>query len=116
MSIREFEHSLEMHEFRIPECTRCGQIVWPPSKLCPKCYSITKPRSLQPTGTLMEFTLSHVKDRKGQFGVVDLSGIRIVGLIKAQTPRVGMTLKMASCGLLEDGSPYYEFEPEETRG
>jgi metal-sulfur cluster biosynthetic enzyme len=71
---------------------------------------------LRLTGTLIEYAVSHVRGREGTFGVVDLGGIRIVGLIKAQTLRVGMTLKMSACGLLEDGSPYYEFEPKETRG
>ena len=36
--MREFEKSLKAGEFRIPECTICGAVVWPPSEICNECF------------------------------------------------------------------------------
>lgn len=66
-------------------------------------------------GTLLEFTTSHVNNSRGTFGVVDLAGIRIVGAISGDLLREGIEVIMTSCGITQDGSVYYDFEPSSDR-
>jgi uncharacterized OB-fold protein len=36
---REFWHSCRLHQLRFQKCGSCGHIRWPPSMICPMCYS-----------------------------------------------------------------------------
>ena len=66
-------------------------------------------------GTVLEFTTSHVNSSRGTFGIVDLAGIRIVGAISGELLYEGMEVRMTSCGITQDGSVYYDFEPSSDR-
>ena len=107
--MREYIEFLRGGEFRIPVCASCSSRVWPPSKICPKCHSNASLQKFEATGILIEFADSHVKNREGSFGIIDMDGIRIVGSLKAANPHVGMKMKMAACGVREDGGPFYDF-------
>ena len=108
--IKEFLESIAVGKFKIPLCTSCGLKAWPPTRSCPKCFSRTKLESVEPVGTLVEFAKSHIRNREGIFGVIDIDGIKIVGGLKIVNPYSGMKLKMSVCGLREDGSTYYDFD------
>lgn len=66
-------------------------------------------------GTVLEFTTSHVNSSRGTFGIVDLAGIRIVGAIFGELLYEGIEVRMTSCGITQDGSVYYDFEPSSDR-
>ena len=66
-------------------------------------------------GTVLEFTTSHVNSSRGTFGIVDLAGIRIVGSISGELLYEGIEVRMTSCGITQDGSVYYDFEPSSDR-
>jgi uncharacterized OB-fold protein len=36
---RPFWDGCREHQLRFQKCSHCGQVLWPPSMLCPKCYS-----------------------------------------------------------------------------
>lgn len=114
-TIEDYLASLRAGEFKVPVCTSCRATVWPPSSRCSKCYSLTALKKTELTGTLIEFSNSHVKTREGTFGVIDIKGIRLIGSLKVVRPYAGMKVRMAACGVRSDGSPYYEFEPAGTR-
>jgi hypothetical protein len=44
-----------------------------------------------------------------------LDGIRIVGAISGELLYEGMEVRMTSCGITQDGSVYYDFEPSSDR-
>lgn len=113
--IREFLESIAAGEFKIPQCTTCGHRAWPPSRSCPKCYSRTELKSIDPVGILVEFANSNIRNKGGIFGVIDIDGIKIVGGLKTENPHAGMKLKMSACGLNKDGSPYYDFDSAQAR-
>ena len=85
--------------------------VWPPSYFCSDCFTKTELKQFEPVGTVLEFTYSHMKNRTGAFGVIDLAGIRILGSISGDSLHKGIQVKMVSCGIAKDGSVYYDFEP-----
>jgi hypothetical protein len=66
-------------------------------------------REVSTVGTLVEFATSHVRTREGVFGIVDMGGIRLVAGLRQGRLVPGMKVRMSSCGLLDDGSPYYDF-------
>lgn len=66
-------------------------------------------------GTVLEFTTSHVNSSRGTFGIVDLAGIRIVGAISGELLYEGIEVRMTTCGITQDGSVYYDFEPSSDR-
>lgn len=108
--MKEFIESIKTGEFRIPVCKSCHARVWPPFQFCPSCYSPTSLEKVNTIGTLVEYSVSHVKNREGRFGVIDLDGIRIVGSLGETAPQVGQRMKLASCGVRDDGTPFYNFE------
>lgn len=103
--------SLNEGNFLVPVCSSCRNKVWPPSRLCPLCYSETSLEEVETVGTLLEFSKSHIERKEGMFGIVDLGGIKIVGGLKSDRLKEGMKLRMSACGVREDGSPFYDFEP-----
>lgn len=60
-------------------------------------------------GTLLEFTSSHIKDKQGIFGIVEMSGIKIVGSFDNMQLKEGMKVKMSGCGVGPDGTAFYRF-------
>ena len=108
--MKEFVESLKTGAFRIPACNSCHVKVWPPSHFCPACYSATSLEKVEAIGTLVEFASSHVRNREGLFGIIDMNGIRIVGSLGETVPKIGAKMKLSSCGVREDGTLYYEFE------
>jgi uncharacterized OB-fold protein len=109
--LQEFTKHLKKGEFRVPVCTSCGQKAWPPSSRCPRCLSKTSLKKMQATGTLLEFSRSHVKGKEGVFGIVEMSGIRLVGSFGDHQMAEGMKVRMTKCGLGPDGTAYYFFAP-----
>lgn len=111
MKLHEFFEHLKKGKFSVPVCTSCGSKVWPPSRKCPNCLSKTSLKKIKLTGTLLEFSSSHVKGKEGIFGLVEMSGIRMIGSFRNHSVKEGMKVKMIKCGLLPDGSAFYFFVP-----
>jgi hypothetical protein len=62
-------------------------------------------------GTLVEWTTSHLKNIQSKFGIVDMSGVRVLGSISGESITRGLHVKMTKCGISDNGIPYYHFEP-----
>jgi uncharacterized protein len=114
VTLQDFFDSLKLGEFRLPVCTSCDARVWPPSNLCPNCFSPTSLKKIEPIGTLIEFADSHVKNKKGIFGIINIDGITLIAGLRTDKLLEGMKMRMAACGIHDDGTPFYEFEPYET--
>jgi len=69
----------------------------------------TSLQRIETTGTLLEFTSSHIRDKEGIFGLVEMSGIRIVGSFDSSRLEEGIKVKMSGCGVRSDGTTYYNF-------
>ncbi len=59
----------------------------------------------------MHFTQSYLKGTEGCYGLVEMSGIKLIGAFETLELREGVKVKMVKCGITRDGSPYYLFEP-----
>jgi hypothetical protein len=60
----------------------------------------------------MEFTKSYVKGMEGTFGLVNISGVKIIGSFDSSRGLTeGSQVKMTRCGITPVGTPYYYFEP-----
>ncbi len=59
----------------------------------------------------MHFTQSYLKGTEGCYGLVEMSGIKLIGAFETLELREGLKVKMVKCGITRDGSPYYLFEP-----
>jgi uncharacterized protein len=92
-------------------CGSCKIKIWPPSYYCPRCYSKTSLEIVKTTGTLLEFTNSYVENTEVTFGLVDMSGIKLLGSFDTSELRVGQNVKMVKCGVRSDGTAFYLFEP-----
>lgn len=97
--------------FKVPVCIRCRKKVWPPSSICPSCYSKTELKKIDRKGVLVEFATSHVRGHEGMFGIVEMDGFRLVGSFGKTKLVQGMQVRMVDCGV-RDGTPYYLFAPE----
>jgi hypothetical protein len=109
--MHEFFEHLKKGEFRIPVCTSCGSKAWPPSHRCPQCLTETSLKKIETIGTLIEFTSSHVKGMEGVFGLVEMSGIKLVGSFDDPRLKEGMKVRMTGCGTKPDGTVFYSFAP-----
>jgi uncharacterized OB-fold protein len=107
--LQEFLESLKKGEFRIPVCTLCKSKAWPPSSHCPHCLHETSLQKVETTGALLEFTSSHIKGKEGIFGIIEMSGIKIVGSFDSLQLKEGMKVKMSDCGIMPDGTAFYHF-------
>lgn len=107
--MQEFIELLKKGKFRMPVCTSCGSSAWPPSHRCPHCLSKTSLKKIQTTGTLIEFTRSHIKDKEGVFGLIEMSGIKLVGSFDDHQLKEGMKVRMTGCGVRPDGTAFYAF-------
>jgi hypothetical protein len=63
---------------------------------------------LNPRGRLIEHSSSHI-DSTEKLGLVEISGIRIIGILSEGNLNPGSAVKLTKCGLDKDDSPYYEF-------
>jgi hypothetical protein len=52
-----------------------------------------------------------VKGREGCYGIVEMSGIKLMGSFHTLEMKEGSKVKMMGCGVMSDGIPYYFFEP-----
>ena len=111
---QDFFTSLRKGEFRVPTCVSCGTVAWPASANCPQCLSPTQLKKSASTGTLLEFTRSHLAGKEGVFGLVEIGNIRLIGSFDDLPLAEGMKVKMTECGLLDDGRAYYRFAPSST--
>lgn len=109
--MQEFIKHLKKGAFRMPVCASCGGKAWPPSHRCPRCLSKTSLKKVETTGTLIEFSSSHVKGKEGVFGLVEMSGIKLVGSFGDQQLKEGMKVRMTGCGVRPDGTTFYSFAP-----
>jgi uncharacterized OB-fold protein len=109
--LQEFIDSIMKGEFRLPVCNSCKAKVWPPSYYCPRCLSQTSLQIVDTNGTLVYFTTSYLKGREGSYGLVEMSGIRLIGSFDSPGLKEGLQVKMITCGLKPDGTPFYFFEP-----
>jgi len=66
-------------------------------------------RKIETTGTLIEFTSSHVNGKEGVFGLVEMSGIKLVGSFADSHLKEGMKVEMTGCGIAPDGTAFYSF-------
>jgi hypothetical protein len=48
---------------------------------------------------------------EGCYGLVEMSGIKLIGSFDTLELREGLRVKMVKCGVRPDGIPYYYFEP-----
>jgi hypothetical protein len=48
---------------------------------------------------------------EGCYGLVEMSGIKLIGSFETIELREGLKVKMVRCGVRPDGTPYYFFEP-----
>ena len=111
-----FFAKLKEGKFLVPTCTSCKTKVWPPSSYCPNCLSSTSLKTVDLNGTLLYFTQSYVKGLEGAYGLVEMSGIRLIGSFDSADSaglKDGSKVKMVRCGLTPNGSPFYFFQPFE---
>ena len=86
--------------------------MWPPFPSCPRCLSETSLETIDAVGTVLEFTNSYVKGMEGTFGLIDMSGVKLIGAFDTCLElREGLKVKMTRCGIRKDGTAFYFFEP-----
>lgn len=108
--LQEFLEWLKKGKFKIPICSFCKSKVWPPSRYCPHCLGKTSLQEVETTGIVLEFTSSHIKDKEGLFGLIEMSGIKIVGSFENNLQlKEGMKVKMSGCGVMPNGTAFYHF-------
>lgn len=108
--MRKFYDFIRRGEFRVAVCKNCSKKIWPPSDFCCDCLFATRLEKIETTGTLIECTTSHIYDNEDLYGVVDMQGIKLIGTLSANISP-GMKVRMVGCGILENGSPFYHFDP-----
>ena len=59
-------------------------------------------------GQLIEHSSSFMENSK-KLGLVEMSGIRIIGILSEGNMNAGSAVKLTKCGLDKDNSPYFEF-------
>ena len=118
----EFERAIGRGLFRVPECTECGAVVWPPSEFCSVClggvrlgseYGDGDGKRLR--GRIVECSmempsrrLTGGSARRPFFCLVAFEcGIRLIARLVAPTPPApGDLVVLSSCGMGPDGSGY----------
>ena len=66
-------------------------------------------KKIETTGTLIEFTTSHIYGKEDLYGVVDMEGIKLIGSLSANVT-TGMKVRMVKCGIRENGCLFYHFD------
>jgi uncharacterized OB-fold protein len=109
MDMKEFHDFLSRGKFRIPICKNCDTRIWPPSNICNNCFSKkVKMSKLDPRGKLIDYSESFI-GKNQNFGLIEISGIRIIGVLSDSRMNLGSVVKLIRCGLDKDNTPYYEF-------
>ncbi|CDI05601.1 Zn-ribbon domain-containing OB-fold protein [Candidatus Nitrosotenuis uzonensis] len=99
-----FEEGLKNGKLLAGHCTRCKNIVWPPSEFCSRCFGRTKWDEIKEHGILLEYSS---KDGKS-FGIVEFGTIRMMGTISnPERARPGSRVKLIECGF--DKTPQITF-------
>jgi uncharacterized protein len=106
-----FYVELRKGKFLVAVCSSCKFKVWPPSKYCPQCHSKTALETVETSGTLIEYTRSYLVGKEGTYGLVDMSGIRLIGSFDTSELVEGQQVRMLKCGVNPDGTTFYLFEP-----
>jgi uncharacterized OB-fold protein len=107
--MKEFYDFLNRGEFRIPICDNCGAKIWPPTKFCNYCYSKKiRMSKLNTNGQIIEYTQSYI-GKRNKLGVVEISGIRVIGILDDGAMNSGSSVKLSKCGVDRDNSPFFEF-------
>ena len=107
--MKMFLNYLSSGDFRVPVCDNCSTKIWPPSNICSNCFSKKiRMSKLNSKGRLIESSQSFIGERKN-LGLVEMSGIRIIGSLNQSDMSPGSLVKLTRCGLDKDNSPYYEF-------
>jgi hypothetical protein len=47
---------------------------------------------------------------EGTFGLIEMSGIKLIGSFDTSDLREGLKVRMVSCGVKEDGTTFYFFK------
>jgi uncharacterized OB-fold protein len=107
--VKEFLDLLRKGKFRIPVCLKCDSKVWPPANICSNCYSgKIRMSKLESKGQLIEHSSSHIGSTE-KLGLIEISGIRIIGVLSEENLKPGSIVKLTKCGLDKNDTPYYEF-------
>ncbi|HET7149327.1 MAG TPA: hypothetical protein VFI73_12605 [Candidatus Nitrosopolaris sp.] len=108
--MKKFYDFIKKGEFRVAVCENCSKKIWPPSEYCCDCFFATSLEKIETAGTLIECTSYNIDDSEELYGVVDIQGIKLIGSFSTNiTP--GTPVRMVDCGIRENGSPFYHFEP-----
>ena len=107
--MKGFLDLLKEGKLRIPICLNCNLKIWPPANICSNCYSgKIKMSRVESRGRLIEYSSSFIGTTK-MLGLVEIAGIRLIGILRQRNLEPGSTVKLTKCGLRKDNSPYYEF-------
>jgi uncharacterized OB-fold protein len=107
--MKQFHDFLSRGKFRVPICKNCDTKIWPPSNICKYCFSKKiRMSKLDPRGLLIEYSKSFIGKNKN-LALVEMSGIRIIGILSERRVNPGSAVKLFKCGLDKYNSPYYEF-------
>ena len=107
--MKEFLELLKEGKFRIPICLNCDSKIWPPANICSNCYSgKIKMSRLESKGRLIEYSSSFIGSSE-MLGLIEIAGIRLIGILTERNLKPGSTVKLTKCGVDKDNSPYYEF-------
>ena len=87
-----FEEQLEQGIFQICYCKNCNNTIWPPKKICHRCYSKSDWKKSRNIGKILEFS----KKASMYFGLIEIDdGIRILGdITSSSTPKIGQSVRM----------------------
>ena len=109
INMKEFLDSLKEGKLRIPICLNCDSTIWPPANICSHCYSgKIKMSRLESKGRLIEYSSTHIGSTE-ILGLVEIAGIRLIGILRDGNLKSGNNVKLSKCGVDKDNSPYYEF-------
>ena len=95
----------------LPVCNSCNFRMWPPSNYCSRCHSRTALENVETSGILIEYSKSFLPGNEGIYGLVDMSGIRLIATFNTSELSKGQKVKMVNCGINSDGTAFYLFEP-----
>lgn len=107
--MKEFLRSLKEGKLRIPICLNCESKIWPPANTCSSCYSgKIRMSKLESKGRLIEQSSSFIGGTE-VLGLVEIAGIRLIGILREGNLKPGNTVRLIKCGVNKNNSPYYEF-------
>ena len=104
--MNKFERGLEEGNFVTSECSKCKEIVWPPTDFCSKCLGEVEWRPVQKKGRLIEFS----KKDGQEFCIAEFENkIRILSTLEkneSEEPKIGQELILETCGF-KNGNYYF---------